>query len=317
MACSAQYLQSLLCRCVCQVSQLTSTRHSLYVIFKPCNVMPVCCLLHLARLCQYHRKTGLCDPHSLVISGLHYAGIRGPTRSGKAFNSLLESKQLRAAGAMNDPHGTWLFAMHLSDPDYIFTVSAQNRYLNPGLALISHPKPRSSSSSVQAGSSLAASSTVPGSFQPVLAAGFPSNAPPPFSTLLVAPGSPALPVLSHQQTVTKAAGSDTASVLTVSWSVPAGSPAVQQFRLFVAADAMFSELLRQPAGDAFGPPDIPGGTRSVDVVVGSRLADGEVYVLLLACSAETCRASCVQHVTSGAQQQPAAAAAAAAAVRPS
>lgn len=185
------------------------------------------------------------------------------------------------------------------------TVSAQNRFLNPGLALISHPKPRgSSSSTTQAGSTAASSLTVPGSFQPWLpgpAAGNAAVAASSFNTLLVAPGSPARPVLSQPQTVTKAASSGNAaaaaaSVLTVSWSMPAGSAAVDQFRLFVAADPMFAELLRQPTGNAFGPPDIPGSARSVDVVVGSRLAGGEVYVLLLACNAESCRASCVLQV---------------------
>jgi hypothetical protein len=202
---------------------------------------------------------------------------------------------------MNDPHGTWLFAAHLSDPDYVMTISAQNRYLNPGLALISHPKPRS----IPVGSTVVGSTTVPGSFQPWLPAAAASNAAAPFNTLLIAPGSPARPVLTQPQAVTKAAGGDGASVLSVSWSVPAGSPAVLQFRLFVAADPMFSELLRQPAGDAFGPPDIPGSTRSVDVVVGSRLAGGEVYVLLLACTDESCRASCVQQQVSLSVHQPA------------
>jgi hypothetical protein len=231
------------------------------------------------------------------------AGIRGPSKNSKAFNSQLESKQLKAAGGMDDPHGTWLYASHLSDPDYVMTLSAQNRYVNPGLAFISHPHPYSSSNGATG------VTTVPGMFRPWVSASAPASAPnaaasgvQPFSRVLVASGGPARPLLIQHPAVVNAAGSDGASVLTVSWSLPAGSPAVDQFRLFVATDPMFVDLLRQPAGDAFGPPDIPGGTRSVDVVIGSRLADGEVYVLLLACNAESCRASCVQQVTLGQQQ---------------
>jgi hypothetical protein len=243
--------------------------------------------------------------HSGLLLSVASSGIRGPSKNSKAFNSQLESKQLKAAGAMDNPHGTWLYASHLSDPGYVMTLSAQNRYVNPGLALISYPRTHRSSNA-QAGIA-----TVPGTFQPWASAPGPAAAPNAaasgvqlFSRVLVAPGSPARPLLTQQPAGVKAAGSDGASVLTVSWSLPAGSPAVDQFRLFVAADPMFVDLIRQPAGDAFGPPDIPGGTRSVDVVIGSRLAGGEVYVLLLACNDESCRTSCVQQVVLS-QHQPA------------
>ncbi|KAF6265399.1 hypothetical protein COO60DRAFT_953041 [Scenedesmus sp. NREL 46B-D3] len=245
------------------------------------------------------------------LGGSAIIGVRGPSKNSQPFNSQLESSQLKAVGATDDPHGTWLFTLHNDDPDYVITLSAQNRYVNPGLALISHPQSRSSSSSssssssnAQAGSTtVSPAATVPGSFR-VWSPTVPAEnaaASTAFNSVLVAPNSPARPVLTQPPTIVKTAG---AAVLTVSWSGPAGPPAVEQFRLFVAADPMFAELLRQPAGDAFAPSDIPGGTRSVDVVIDSRLASSEVYVLLLACSVESCRASCVQQVALG-QQPPA------------
>lgn len=228
----------------------------------------------------------------LCFLSVVHSGIRGPARNGKALLSLLDSRSFDAAGADNDPHGTWLYATGFSDPDYVTTVSAHRPFLNPGLALISHPV--TSTTGLRGGTT--PGSTVPGGFQHWAAAAM-------LNSVLMAPGSPGKPLLGQPEAAEADLGSSSSSSavalesVTLPWSLPAGSAPVQQFRLFVAADPLFSEVLRQPASDAFQPPDISGSARSVDVMLGSRLLGRDIYVLLMACTDRACRASCVQHFT--------------------
>lgn len=201
------------------------------------------------------------------------AGVRGPSSRSAAYRNLMSGKQYSELGSTADPHGSWYWAATADVPDYVITTAAQSRLLNPGLALISQP--------VRSVRNRSASS--PGSFRPWR---LDPKQPLP---LLISTNSPSRPELL--QLTARLTPGGVGQVATISWSMPTGSIAVQQFRLYVAADALFSEMLRQPAGNAFEM-DIASSTRSVDVVLDRRLEGRSIYVLVMACYKDACARSC-------------------------
>lgn len=175
-------------------------------------------------------------------------------------------------GAGSDQHGMWLFSAHPDDSsDYVTTLSSHRRSLSPGLAMISHPS---------------AATGVPGKFKHwAVEAG--SSALP----LLVSPEAPARPVL---QALAVQAPQGNVRVATLSWeqSHVAHSSSVTFYKLYLAADPLFNELLRQPSVVAFKP-DIPANSRSVDIELSDDHSAAEVYALLLACNDAACSRSCI------------------------
>lgn len=208
---------------------------------------------------------------------MNAAGVRGPSSHQNSFAELLRENPYSNLGATFDPHGSWLWASSTDIPDYVMTTSAQIRSLTPGLALISYLH------GVQGNLDLDQASS-PGSFKPWILD--PKLSLP----LLVSPNSPARPTLL--QPVSRLSPGDNGLLATIAWNMPPHSPTVQHFRLYVAADALFSELLRQPAGNAFDH-DIAGSTRSIDVALQGRFKGRSVYVLVMACYENVCSKSCI------------------------
>jgi len=205
-------------------------------------------------------------------------GIRGPTSKASTFSTKLKAKALEKVGAGSDEHGTWLFSAHLDDSsDYVTTLGSHRRFLSPGVAMISHP-----------------SAGIPGKFKPWTVAAAGSNAGSSVLPLLLSPDAPARPVLLPLVT----GESDGAErVVTLTWQLPQTGHSVLSptfFKLYLSADPLFNELLRQPKAAAFKT-DIPANSRSVDVEIDRRHAVTEVYALLLACNTAACSRSCIGH----------------------
>jgi hypothetical protein len=181
--------------------------------------------------------------------------------------------------------------------DYTTMLGSHRRVLSPGLALIAHPDPVTG---------------VPGSFKPwgtgagarSAGAGAASNGPGALALpLLTSPDAPPAPVLAPVLKAAAAASSAGSGVATVAWSVPHAAaphatPHATSFRLYLAADAAFDEVLRQPEAPAFKA-DVPGSARSAEVVLGSSSsrAAPEVWGLLLACNAKACSRSCATRIS--------------------
>jgi hypothetical protein len=224
-------------------------------------------------------------------------GIRGPTAQSKAFTARLGSTVFEKAGAGADPYGSWLFSAALDDTsDYFTTVGSHRRFLSPGLALVSHPAgPKQAASKFQAwptaAGAVAAGRGAHGALQ---------------LPLLVSGAAPPRPVV--QPAVSAVVGSNGA-VRAVTWQAPFAHPhGATFFRLFLSADPVFNELLRQPESVGFKP-DMPGSSRSAEVVLpgGGGAAAGqqqqqqrgpsEAYALLLACNPEACSRSCISRIS--------------------
>jgi hypothetical protein len=114
--------------------------------------------------------------------------------------------------------------------------------------------------------------------------------------LLVSPDAPARPVLQPLMAAAAAAAAASGDrVVTLTWQLPGDSHSLLSptfYKLYLAADPYFNELLRQPGAAAFQP-DIPPNTRSVDVELRGRHAVNEVYALLMACNTHACSRSCI------------------------
>lgn len=246
-------------------------------------------------------------------------GIRGPTAKSASHVLKLQSKALEDVGSGSDAHGRWLFSTALEEPsNYTTLLGSHSRFLSPGIALISHPvvvpgvshpepavevaavggAPRVASIGVSSSSSV-----IPGPFKPWSVGSIAAVAS--VLPLLVSPNAPPQPVLLPL-TAAAAAPSTTAAqsgqrVVTLSWQLP-GAPTHHSsisptfYKLYLAADPLFNELLRQPASAAFKP-DIPASGRSVDVEINGQHATTQVYALLMACNAAACSRSCIGHYT--------------------
>jgi hypothetical protein len=209
------------------------------------------------------------------------AGIRGPTIKAKPYVAKLMSKAFESVGSGSDEHGSWLFSSALEGAsDYTTLLGIHRRFLSPGMAVISHPmapigtpskfRPWSTDST---GSSSSSSSVWP---------------------LLVSPDAPARPVL-QPLVAAAAAAANGDRVVTLTWQLPGDSHTSLSptfYKLYLAADPYFNELLRQPGAAAFKP-DIPPNTRSVDVELRGHHAVNEVYALLMACNTHACSRSCI------------------------
>lgn len=175
--------------------------------------------------------------------------------------------------AGDDRHGQWLYSTNLPDgtnvSSYVDTLSTQNNFLAPGQAFISHQELDGSRGSfiswaVDAGAA---------------------------EQLLVSPQQPA------QLQLLRAAASDQQapdqSRIYLSWHVASKGLPIEQFRLYVAADPLFDELVRQPNQGGFVL-DIPGNQHTAQIEIpkhGNK--HSTLYVLLLACNADSCSRSCV------------------------
>lgn len=191
------------------------------------------------------------------------------------------SKAFENVGSGSDEHGSWLFSAALDEvSDYSTLLGIHRRILSPGMAVISHP---------------AAVTGTPGKFY-FWSAGSGSSST--LWPLLVSPDAPARPELQPLVAASPAAAGAAGDnrVVTLTWDLPSASahtPVVPTFyKLYLAADPYFNELLRQPSAAAFKP-DIPPNSRSVDVELNGRHVVNEVYALLLACNAHACSRSCV------------------------
>lgn len=195
------------------------------------------------------------------------AGVRGPTALGAALAAALAKPGLKEVGSADDAHGGWLFATAVDDDAYVSTLGTQKRFLSPGLAVVSQAAPGG----------------VPGKFVPW------SMAPAAAHLVLVSPLSLPRPALAQPAVTALPGGSQ---MVRLAWGLPVDASMVQQFRLYVAADPAFNELLRQP--DAAGlSVDLAGSTRSVDVLLPGRRTPGStIYVSLLACNDKACSRSC-------------------------
>lgn len=196
----------------------------------------------------------------------------------------MNSTILREAGAGSDAFDSWLFSAALDDSlsDYVTTLGSHRRFLSPGSAVISHPTgPKKTPGKLQPWK------THEGTVSPgvaVAAAGRQHGLQLPLLMSPVAPPRPLLLLPSFKE-----------GVLVLPWRMPASHAhhVGTFFRLFLAADPYFNELLRQPEGMAFKP-DIPGSSRSVEVVLeNERAVPAVVYALLWACNTEACSRSCI------------------------
>lgn len=201
------------------------------------------------------------------------------------------SKAFESVGSGSDEHGSWLFSAALDETsDYATLLGIHRRFLNPGMAVISHPVPPTGTPSKfkpwSAGSSaglwpLLVSPDAPA--QPALQQLVLAPAPAAAAAAAVEAGAPGVTVSSNK-------------VVTLTWDFPGESshtPLSPTFyKLYLAADPYFNELLRQPASPAFKP-DIPPNTRSVDVELNAGHTHNEVYALLLACNSHACSRSCI------------------------
>jgi hypothetical protein len=178
--------------------------------------------------------------------------------------------------AGDDRHGQWLYSTNLPDgsnvSSYVNTLSSQNNFLAPGQAFISHQQPDSSAGKFDSWS---------------LDVGAAQQ-------LLVSAQQPAK--LQLLQATSDKQATDQ-SRINLSWRVASNGLPVEQFRLFVAADALFDELVRQPNQGGFVM-DIPGSQHTAQVEIpkhGNKYST--LYVLLLACNANACSRSCVANFT--------------------
>jgi hypothetical protein len=227
---------------------------------------------------------------------LNPAGIRGPAIKAKPYVTKLMSKAFESVGSGSDEHGSWLFSTALDETlDYATLLGIHRRFLNPGMAVISHP---------------VLPTGTPSKFKPWSAGSSSSDSGSSMWPLLVSPDAPARPALQQlvqapaaavaTATAGAPAGSSSSSssgkVITLTWDFPGESshtPLSPTFyKLYLAADPYFNELLRQPATPAFKS-DIPPNTRSVDVELNAGHTHNEVYALLLACNSHACSRSCI------------------------
>lgn len=206
---------------------------------------------------------------------LNPSGIRAPSAAGTGLAAKLMSKALEDVGAGSDEHGSWLFSTAVDDSSgYITMLGTHSRFLSPGTAVIAYPKTPGG---------------IPGPFKPWVA--------PPLASsgvvwpLLTSAAVPTQPVL-QSYTVQDIPGA--MQMVTLTWDMPKGSrqPNPDFFKLYLAADPLFDELLRHPLAAGFKA-DIPASSRSAAVEISTRHAAAELYAMLMACNAQGCSRSCV------------------------